>query len=153
MKGYRLFITVSAAIIITAGIVGIWIAGSPAEQRARRLDQERANRMDQITYQIDEFYRMEKRLPSNLTDLKGKVSWWNEMSILDPESAAPFEYVTLSEKRYQICAVFLRTSDKNTGYRYPTAESTETPFWQHNDGRVCFERSVRLPPENVQNIK
>lgn len=123
------------------------MTGSPQTQRQKRLDQERASRLDQLTYQMDEFYRNQKRLPADYEELRRQSTWWTETIGIDPETNSSFEYSMITEKDYQLCATFGLSSTETDSYRYPVSTNNEIPFWQHEAGHVCFKRTVRIQPE------
>jgi hypothetical protein len=119
-------------IVIVAVVVGLKLSGSPAAERARRLDVRRVEDLVQISSATDLYYVRQHTLPARLTDL-GPPSG-PPLSITDPTTSEPYEYRTLAVKRYELCAAFTAPSDPT---RY------EPEFWRHGAGRQCFQLDVR----------
>jgi hypothetical protein len=119
-------------IVIAAAAVGFRLSGSPAAERARRLDVRRVDDLEQISGAIDLYYMRQHTLPGRLTDL-GPPSG-PRLSIADPATSEPYEYRTLAAKRYELCAAFTAPSD---------AARYEPQFWRHGAGRQCFQSDVR----------
>ena len=119
-------------IIIAAAAVGFKLSGSPAAERARRLDVRRVDDLAQISLKIDLYYLRQHTLPASLTDL-GLPSG-QPPSITDPTTREPYEYRTVAAKRYELCAAFTAPSD---------AAHYEPQFWGHGAGRQCFQLDLR----------
>lgn len=117
---------------ITAGIVaviaGVMVAGTPAEGRMQRLDRVRATDLRSIATSIDAFWQRHERLPASLGELVADPR--AQVSIEDPDNEQEYEYRTLGENSYELCAVFALESIPNN--RAPDA------FWLHDAGRNCF---------------
>jgi hypothetical protein len=136
----RRVIAIATSLVITASvIVGLILAGPPSEQRALRIDQDRLNHLMGITYDIDNFWNREKRLPDSLMELT--QNRFSSATTRDPETGAEYEYIRTSEKTYDLCAVFSLPSlpeedPRRLNYGSPMS------FWDHGAGRACFTIDV-----------
>lgn len=139
--GVKFFGSIVVIMVVTVIIVGLIIAGSPAEERARRFDDEREYDLQQISAAVDLYVSKTGRLPSSLNDLvKPEVArLYNIPSITDPETSAPYEYSTTSNTAYQLCAKFSRATKETI---YPNNRA-----WEHPAGNKCFEL-LSSPPKS-----
>jgi hypothetical protein len=118
-------------VAIGAIAAGLFALGSPADERARRLDQKRVDDLSQIAEAIDSYWTQQGRLPASVQDLERERGF--EIPAADPVTNQPYEY-RVTKNRFELCAVFERPS-----------ESGRT-FWSHGAGRRCFEREPTKKP-------
>lgn len=126
----RVMAVFSAAVVVAAIVAGVFVMGSPAEQRAERLDARRVQDLRTLSYSLTGRWTQTQRLPVGTPELvDGQV-----MSRLpvDPVSKAPYEYRVTGRRQYELCATFDRTS--------PPHELGD--FWAHEPGRECFAFDV-----------
>ena len=123
------------ATILVAGLVvaGLFAAGSPNTARNIRADQETENRLNGLQYQLTEYERNNGRFPKNLAELDSEVDRVKAKNF----DETPIEYRRISDGEYEVCAVFLTSSDdpRRSGYYDTGAES-----FAHGEGRTCFRR-------------
>ena len=138
--------TVSFAIL--ASIVGgFFIMGSPFTLRMKRFDERRVNDLQNIQYQIVNFYQRKGSLPNNLDELKDPIAGFNIP--LDPDTAVSYGYEKVSDIGFKVCADFSLESDSQIDSKYmtrPMPVSSEifpvNENWRHNSGRQCFDRKI-----------
>ncbi len=145
-NAWRAFAT---AFIIASIISGFSVVGSPAEQRERRYDSQRANDLQSLQWQIVSYYQQKGGLPGSIEDLKDPISGY--MIPTDPKTGEPYEYKLIgqSAKAFELCATFARKSEI-FGVQYaprPTMSMAEPigrvpENWQHEAGRTCFTRTI-----------
>lgn len=136
MSGRRLLAVVCAVVVAAAVGAGLWVNGSPAQQRMALMDSERVNMVRNLSSRVELFADLHHKLPETLEAVSPERSVW-----IDPETKVPIEYKT-SGRRYTLCAVFATMSDAAT---WPG-----DTFGRHAKGRVCFDRSLdarTLPPD------
>jgi len=133
-------------VLIGAGIVGGFIvAGSPQAQRLNRFDERRVQDLTSIQWQIVSYWQAKQQLPLNLDMLTDSLSGFK--APLDPETQAAYEYRTLSDKSFQICATF-KKDNHDASLNQPKPMSSEASYggvesnWVHDAGRVCFDRTI-----------
>lgn len=122
------------AIIVVVGsiVAGFIIVGSPATARAQKFDQQRINDLQGIQYNVINYWQMNQKLPPTFNDL--------HQSILDPETAQPYEYRTTGAMSFELCAVFDADGahvNPHDGRAYP-----EIVSWYHTKGRYCFPYTI-----------
>jgi len=138
--------TVSFAIL--ASIVGgVFIMGSPFTLRMKRFDERRVNDLQNIQYQIVNFYQKKGVLPNSLDELKDPIAGFNIP--LDPDTAVSYGYEKVSDIGFKVCADFSLESDSQIDSKYmtrPMPVSSEifpvNENWRHNSGRQCFDRKI-----------
>jgi hypothetical protein len=123
------------AVVVTAAIAaGIYVLGSPAEERARRLDERRVQDLSEIARAVDVYWTRTMRLPASLEALRTETG--AGITIADPATGTAYGFRPLEGEKYEICAAFegeSRDSDRFIG----------TGFWSHTAGRQCFQRDAR----------
>ena len=80
--------------VLASIIGGFFIIGSPFTLRMKRFDERRVNDLQNIQYQIVNFYQRKGVLPNSLDELKDPLSGFNIP--LDPDTNAPYEYEKIS---------------------------------------------------------
>lgn len=142
---------VVAVIVFAAIIAAFFVVGSPEEQRARREDNQRVSDLQNIQYQIGDFYRAKKALPSKLSDLND--SFRGVAIPKDPETGKDYEYNLKDADTFELCSNFETAFSPNSQYRggegmdmaYPSKMPYFGPYgetWEHGIGRTCFERTI-----------
>ncbi|MEK7567211.1 MAG: hypothetical protein AAB527_03715 [Patescibacteria group bacterium] len=141
-----------AVIIVVASsiVVGFFIVGSPATERMRRFDDDRLADLQNIQWQIVNFWQSKERFPKGLDELKDDVSGW--VAPTDPETGSAYEYLPGEGYSFTLCANFSLPSENvipplsKEPYH---ADYFDDASWAHKAGLYCFERIVdpeRYPP-------
>ena len=126
-------VTVAVTIAV---ITGIYLLGSPLEERARRLDDRRVQDLSGIAQAVDLYWTRESRMPASLDQLRSVTG--AGITVADPSTGAPYEYRQLNDGKYELCASFEGESrDSNR---------LDNGFWTHRAGRQCFQRA----PQNLR---
>lgn len=139
----RWFVWVVTAIVVTATVGGFFVVGSPFAERMRRFDEKRVVNLQEIQWQVINFWQRKDKLPEKLDDLRDSISGFVPPS--DPETKLAYEYRALDALRFELCATFKTDGGERAGYYGPRAAflGEATPDnWQHGAGRVCFERAI-----------
>lgn len=126
-------ITVLVAIVAAAVVAGIYVIGSPAEQRLRRLDEAQTQDLIATSYALDAYWRRNQQLPASLDELLQDRDASAILAGIDAQSTQ--EYMPRGPATYELCAVFNR----------PSSEPRAVPggvFWTHGQGRQCFQLEV-----------
>lgn len=122
-------------VVLAAIAMGIFLIGSPAQERARRLDARRVQDLTGIARAVDLYWTRHASLPLSLEEL-GKEPGGNIRST-DPGTGAIYEYRPLTGA-YELCAQF----EHDSGQGGPTSDG----IWSHGAGRQCFQREPRKIP-------
>ncbi len=150
----RIFGAVAFATVIVSIAGGFFIIGSPSTQRAYRFDQERINGLQNIQWQIVNYWQQRQSFPKTLADLNDPIS--NYMVPSDPETGEQYDYKLGEGYAFELCATFAKESrganvavERTKPIPVQGEFSLENENWRHNAGRVCFERIIdpeRYPP-------
>lgn len=160
-RRYSVRIGVAILAVVTIGS-GFFIVGTPAEARLARFDSQKVNDLQNIQYQVIGFYQAKEKLPGILTDLNKSLS--NGPLPVDPQTGDSYVYQPGEGFSFKLCAVFNVRSRTNQNPNlitrvaepYMSADKIRPgpDNWEHDAGRVCFDRTIDpafYPPlNNVQ---
>jgi hypothetical protein len=126
MSVNKVFALVSSVAVAIVLLIGLYLGGSPAEQRLVRFDERRVSDLRMISNAIQRRWERSGALPGSLDALvQGQQM---RRLPLDPESAERYEFEIVSETSYRLCARFSRA----------TVKPMPGDFWAHEAGRQCF---------------
>jgi hypothetical protein len=127
------FAAVAAAAVVVAGL---FMIGSPSEERARTLDERRVDDLRDISRWTNLYFDRQHRLPANFEEVsrEGGVG----VDGRDP-AGGTYEYRVTSATTYELCATFQRDSSDRRG-------ATSGDFWSHEAGRRCFQLKTKESP-------
>ena len=151
-----------ALVLVTIG-AGFLIIGTPWQARLYRFDEQKVNDLQNIQYQVVNYWQTKRALPATLADLADPLSGY--MLPSDPQAGQSYEYAQKGTLSFELCATFnalTRGGQKNiastiraplpvmglTGEGKPIQDN-----WQHDAGRTCFPRTIdpeRYPPLTKQ---
>ena len=116
--------------------------GSPQTERLRRFDERKISDLQQIQYQIIEFWRAKERLPNSLDELRDELRGF--IPPKDPETGENYEYRTISEFSFELCANFKASNKegKITGPKPVFQDIFNQELWLHDSGHNCFQRTI-----------
>lgn len=135
---------VIGGIIFVIG-VGLWVIGSPQQERARRFDELRIGHLQQIQYQIFTYYQYKQRLPDVLSDLNVQSNGFELPH--DPQTGKEYEYSKKTDTDFELCGVFSASQNENSQYYpkfmpLPPMPTNVDYNWKHEKGHVCFNRTI-----------
>jgi hypothetical protein len=130
----------SVTTVITAVVAGLFILGSPREERARRIDRRRVVDLQGIVAATDLYWTRHSRLPASLDDLTAEPGV--TISTGDPASSEIYGYQPMDSSRYEVCASFELESGE-------TSRDPERNLWAHGAGRQCFQLEAEEITRNV----
>lgn len=151
-------------LVVVAIVVGFIAVGSPAKQRALRFDGQRVSDLQNIQWQVINYWQQKEKLPTALADLNDTISGF--IVPTDPENKLSYEYAIKTATStqvipkglyFELCATFGESSQDTKGrgafgggMMYPVAYDMSYPssvggiedVWSHSEGRVCFDRTI-----------
>lgn len=138
---------VAALVVLATLITGFFVMGSPLAQREYRLDQDRANDLLSIQWEIVNYWQSKEALPADLAVLEDDLRGFR--APVDPVTGEPYEYGVTGGLSFELCATFDRESRDDLEGRgsYPAYDEFSRAFpegssWEHEAGRQCFERTI-----------
>lgn len=136
VTGMRVLFVGVVAVVLATVIYGFTVAGSPAGERAKRLDQQKADTMNQVSFALDGWYSAHGSLPASLgADL---------VSGTDPSVLGAIEYLPGDKGDYRLCATFSAPTDESQvgpAPVYPMPQALDRSF-RHGSGHQCFDLHV-----------
>jgi hypothetical protein len=160
----RFFAWGVSALILLSVLYGFFIVGSPKTQRVRRFDQERSQHLQQIYYQVRNFWDTRYGLPATLEDIK-KIDAFAVVPS-DPETDTPYSYRILAENSFELCANFSLSnngaSSESDGsiskfMPVPPGRDPFNPYGDadkvltHTAGENCFEFLLEYVPKEIKD--
>jgi type II secretory pathway pseudopilin PulG len=121
----------SLVIVAVAAVVagGLYMLGSPGEERVRKMDERRLGDLQRLRLAIDLYRTRHGRLPASIDELSREAG--TGIYAGDSATGQPYEYGTKGANVYELCAVFQQPSTGAAG------------FWSHGGGRQCFQVTAR----------
>ena len=120
----------AVAVVVAAVAAGLFVLGSPTEERARRLDNRRVADLQGIMAATDLYWTRHSGLPESLADLTAEPGV--RIGTRDPVSSEFYGYQPLDSARYEVCASFEQESGE-------MARDPEKDLWAHGSGHQCFQ--------------
>lgn len=144
-------------LVILSIIAGFFIVGTPGEARAKRLDSQRISDLQNIQWQVVNYWQQKEQIPQSLEELRDPIS--GVYIPVDPDTGAVYEYRPTGGMSFELCATFDKAGDaRGYGYDRPYPASVApgkgeaiNDVWTHDSGRTCFDRTIdpeRYPPYN-----
>ena len=130
MSGRKIFagLVIAAVVLTVAG--GLYMLGSPSEERTRRLDERRVSDLQRLQLAIDLYRTRHQRLPASLDELNKESG--TEIFSRDPVTGQTYDYRVIDGSKYELCATFDSRSQEPVRV-----------FWSHRAGRQCFQVTAR----------
>lgn len=138
-----------AGILVLLAIVsGFFILGSPMEMRLIRFDSQKISDLQNVQWQIVNYWQQKQRLPSDITDLNDPLSGFSLP--VDQQIGYSYRYEKTGDLSFKLCATFNKGGGGDPYIPRPKMDGgLEGDTWQHGAGEVCFDRSIdpeRYPP-------
>jgi hypothetical protein len=134
MNVQRLAVLGSIAAIGAAVVAGLWLIGSPAEQRLLRLDEQRVNELRSLANGATFHWTNDRELPDTAEGLVDGQLLTRVPT--DPITREPYEYRVTGPLQFEVCGTFDR----------PSRPHEAGDFWYHDSGRRCFQFNVSDRP-------
>jgi hypothetical protein len=144
VKQIRLLSYGISVFILLSIVFGFFTAGSPLKARLYNFDERKVNDLTNIQYQIINYWQLKQVLPATLGDLTDSISGF--IAPIDPQTNNSYEYKVNSNTSFELCANFNLSSNfgiiGKSLFAVPTSVRMYNDNWNHNSGRVCFERTI-----------
>lgn len=123
---------VAGVIVLTMVVIGLFLVGSPAQERTRRRDQERVSELSMLQNHISTYWQVKRTLPATLAEVNDETRGIRVPT--DPDPTKMYTYEKVGELSFRLCADFELASMDDEVY---FEES-----WKHTAGRNCFQRTI-----------
>jgi hypothetical protein len=152
----------AGALILVSIVAGFFIMGTPGQVRLYRFDDQKVQDLQNIQWQLVNYWQSKGTLPTSLDQLNDPIS--GVVVPTDPETRESYGYTKSGVLSFSLCANFNAATQPNspTVMRYPAAPSVPIPAgikgvdlntepWTHAAGNVCFDRTI--DPERYPTTK
>ena len=137
----KVWLSVAVVIILGSIIWGFSVLGSPRTQRLIKYDTQKANDLQNIQYQIINYWQNKGTLPNNLGDLNDSISGY--VAPTEPDRGLPYVYEKTGNKTFKLCAEFnLDSNPKNQLVNRNTPMMYSNEIWTHKKGQTCFDKTI-----------
>ena len=146
------------AVVIASIVSGFFIMGSPAQVRLYRFDDQKVSDLENIQYQVVNFWQTKERLPQTLAEMEDPLGGFTAPRDVQTGESYVYEIVK-APRTFKLCATFNAETQEKSPYSAdkmpsrPTYPSIMTDLsehsWQHGAGEQCFERTIdpdKYPP-------
>lgn len=159
-----IYTSISIFLFLGLIILSFMIMGSPATQRALRLDERRINDLQNIQSQVISYYQQKEILPAVLSDLSNPLSGYSLPNDPEFEKGNIYEYIPKDNLSFDLCANFTADlprglqSNNNVNVTGPMVAGGEVKttmalpagaypngandLWFHMAGHNCFTRTI-----------
>lgn len=137
--------SIVVGILVLASVIGgFLLIGSPRQSRLYNFDQQRINDLSNLRWQIQDYYTTNKKLPDSLASAP------QLQQVKDPETNAAYEYRVVSQKGFELCALFSLDAsiDMNNRDYYKGSEA----WYYHKAGRQCYKLEVQDQQDVIKPI-
>ena len=137
--GVAIFFYSSLAAILITLIASFFTIDPPSLTRNYRADGQTINKLNNVYYAIDDFYRNENDVPNSINELLAQKTYpLAEDDIINTGADKKIEYTRISNTEYTLCTDFLADTAENDQYYY----EGNSARWNHEKGYKCFELEV-----------
>jgi uncharacterized membrane protein YidH (DUF202 family) len=140
---------ITAVIVLVGVVAGFFTVGSPAEQRAKRFDEQRVSDLQDLQNQIINYWSRKGTLPGNIDKLQDEIFVF-EIPV-DPETKEDYEYTVLGGLKFELCATFNKSTERRFEGEVLPREKLILHSWEHDAGRVCFDRTIDPELHKLEN--
>ncbi len=144
-RNKKLIAYVAIAAVVISIVCSFFVMGSPFAAREKNIDNIRVSNLQQIQYEIINYWQAKGSLPANLESLNDATR--GVIVPVDPETGAAYTYKTTDNLSFDLCATFATdsataSSDSPNEARpaYPKGAIADT--WSHGIGETCFHRTI-----------
>lgn len=156
LKGYW-FLSGKKANMVAAGVLlltivaigsGFFIIGTPGTVRLLRYDEQKVQDLQNIQYQLTNYYQQKEELPASLDLLNDSLTGYTVP--VDSETGAAYRYEVTEPLSFSLCADFNKETPDTKGrgsyperdMAYPSMGMGIDENWNHGEGETCFDRTI-----------
>lgn len=163
----RIFLWGTVSAVIICAVFGFFTAGSPFKARLYRFDEQRVGDLQNIQYQVIEYWVQKQALPSSLGDLKNDITGF--IPPTDPETNLSYiyrinipkkidnsgiDYEAIAKKyggtsvpliSFDLCTTFNLSSFAALNVPKTAPAQYYEPYmqnWDHEQGEKCYTRTI-----------
>ena len=135
-------------LVILVIVSGFFIIGTPQELRKMKQDDTRVQDLQNLQWQIVNYWQQKEALPTTLDQLRDPIS--GATIPVDPVTGEAYVYQSTGARSFKLCAEFATEGARtNPSIPKPIDVGVIDENWQHGVGEICFDRTIdpeRYPP-------
>ena len=131
-------------VVAIVFVAAFFLIDKPSVAREKKVDQNALTEMQNVDDSLRGYFEQKDKLPENLEEMAKTNFAVNLMQ------GSSLEYQKTSETTFNLCAVFKRSNADQFTINGRIPDGSLGSSWQHEAGKVCFERLV-VRSENAQN--
>jgi len=140
-KSRKMWALVSGLIILASIIWGFSVLGSPRTQQLIKYDEQRVNDLQNVQWQILNYYQRTGSVPQNLEQLADPLSGF--MLPKDRQTSENYEYKKTGNLDFELCANFnLSRTGGTMPYEPLVSKVGADENWNHPGAHHCFKRTI-----------
>lgn len=135
---------VLSIVILIVIILGFKAFGSPQSQRLVKYDNQKVSDLQNIQWQIIDYWQTNGQLPEKLDDINAEIYYASKIPT-DPQFNKSYVYKKTAEMEFELCAEFNKENSDSTNFgpaTYIKGEVIKNSNWNHKAGTQCFERII-----------
>ena len=135
-----------AVLVLVTIVAGFFIIGTPQQIRKLKQDAVRVQDLQNIQWQVVNYWQSKEKLPAALADLIDPIT--NAVIPTDPQTGEAYTYAKTGAMSFKLCATFtLAGGTVDSSRTVPVtavvgAEKGVQDSWMHEAGEVCFDRTI-----------
>lgn len=137
-KSRKIWVTVSALVIISCIVWGFSVLGSPRTQQLLKYDEQKVSDLQNIENAIQNFYSLKGVLPKDFSEIAKNQNYY--VNTTDSQTQKSYEYEKTGNTTYDLCAEFNKELTKANYGTEPMMYGGNT--WMHGIGRFCFAQTI-----------
>jgi hypothetical protein len=150
--------TAVSVMVVAAVVTGFLVAGSPALERARRMDEQRVAALSQIADAVGMYVDAHEKVPATLEELEGAAVqglgvWLPKLT--DPTTNERYRYEATGDLTYRLCATFEadpRQPDRNQiNQDYKLGGHPD--FTERTRGESCWDVNLKERAEAAAKLR
>ncbi|HEY4488009.1 MAG TPA: DUF5671 domain-containing protein, partial [Candidatus Paceibacterota bacterium] len=135
------------ALVLATIIAGFFIIGTPQELRKMKQDDRRVQDLQNLQWQIVNYWQQKETLPTSLEQLLDPIS--GATIPVDPVTGESYTYERTGNQAFKLCATFAAEGKATNPSIAKPIDMSMDENWQHGVGEKCFDRTIdpeRYPP-------
>ncbi len=148
-KSRKVWTIVASVIILGSIIWGFLVLGSPWSQQQIKYDQQKVSDLQNINYDVQNYYQQTGSLPSAITDIPycatvSQMAGLQNVPCYDSQTKQPYEYTSINQstKTYELCATFNKPSPTQNISGDIDIRPYGMTQWNHLAGHYCFSETI-----------
>lgn len=139
-RNKKLIAYIAIAAVALGVVFSFFVMGSPFEARDKNIDNIRVSNLQEIQYQVINFWQAKGALPATLDELNDPTR--GVVVPIDPETGAEYVYKITGGLSFDLCANFNTASDDSKTKTAPVPRGGISDTWSHGAGETCFHRTI-----------